>query len=77
MMDELRLFWRYSLACALLSEMLARFCAVPEDTAYSSGLLHDIGRLGLMVTYPSEYSMLLQSCRLKLEAGEPFDLARI
>jgi len=74
MMDELRTFWRYSLACALLSEMLARFCAVPEDSAYSAGLLHDIGRLGLMVTHPSEYSMLLQSAAAKLEAGEPFDL---
>jgi HD-like signal output (HDOD) protein len=54
--------------------MLARFCAVAEDTAYSAGLLHDIGRLGLMVTYPSEYAMLLQTAASKLEAGEPFDL---
>lgn len=74
MMDELRVFWRYSLACALLSEMLARFCSVPEDTAYSAGLLHDIGRLGLMVTYPSEYAMLLQTATATLEAGDPFDL---
>jgi HD-like signal output (HDOD) protein len=74
MMDELRAFWRYSLACALLSEMLARFCAVPEDTAYSAGLLHDIGRLGLMVTHPSEYAMLMETASAKLEAGEPFDL---
>ncbi|MGA3028971.1 MAG: HDOD domain-containing protein [Bryobacteraceae bacterium] len=75
MMDELRVYWRYSLACALLSEMLARFCAVPEDTAYSAGLLHDIGRLGLMVTHPSEYAMLLQTGSAKLAEGEPFDLA--
>jgi HD-like signal output (HDOD) protein len=74
MMDELRAFWRYSLACALLSEMLARFCAVPEDIAYSAGLLHDIGRLGLMVTHPSQYVMLLETASAKLEAGEPFDL---
>jgi HD-like signal output (HDOD) protein len=74
MMDELRVFWRYSLACALLSEMLARFCAVSEDTAYSAGLLHDIGRLGLMVTHPSEYAMLLQTASATLESGEPFDL---
>jgi HD-like signal output (HDOD) protein len=74
MMDELRVYWRYSLACALLSEMLARFCSVPEDIAYSAGLLHDIGRLGLMVTHPSEYSMLLQTASAALEAGEPFDL---
>jgi HD-like signal output (HDOD) protein len=74
MLDELRVFWRYSLACALLSEMLARFCAVPEDAAYCAGLLHDIGRLGLMVTHPSEYAMLIETASAKLEAGEPFDL---
>ncbi len=74
MMDELRVFWRYSLACALVAEMLARFCAVSEDTAYCAGLLHDIGRLGLMVTHPSEYAMLLESASAKLAAGEPFDL---
>ena len=74
MMDELRLFWRYSIACALISEMLARFCRVPEDTAYSAGLLHDIGRLGLMVTWPSEYAVLLQTASAKLQAGEVFDL---
>jgi HD-like signal output (HDOD) protein len=74
MMDELRVFWRYSLACALLSETLARFCSIPEDTAYSSGLLHDIGRLGLMVTHPSEYAMLLQTAAAKLRMGEAFDL---
>ena len=74
MMDELRGLWRCTLACAFLSEMLARFYAVHEDIAYSAGLLHDIGRLGLMVTFPSEYASLLQSAAAKLEANEPFDL---
>jgi HD-like signal output (HDOD) protein len=74
MMDELRVYWRSSLAAALLSEMLARFYAVPEDIAYSAGLLHDIGRLGLMVTHPSEHAMLMATASAKLEAGEPFDL---
>ena len=73
-MDELRVYWRYSMACALLSEMLARYCSLPEDTAYAAGLLHDIGRLGLMVTHSSEYTSLLQNASAKLKRGEPFDL---
>ena len=33
--------------------------ANPEDRAYTAGLLHDIGRLGLFVSYPDTYSALL------------------
>jgi len=73
-MDELRPYWRYSLACALLSEMLARFCAVAQDLAYSAGLLHDIGRLALMATYPAEYAGVIQTANARLAAGEDFDL---
>jgi len=72
--DELRVYWRYSLACALLAETLARPCGIPEDMAYSAGLLHDIGRLGLMVAYPTDYSVMLQAAARKLKAGESFDL---
>jgi len=73
-MDELRPHWRYSLACALLSKMLARCCAVAEDLAYAAGLLHDIGRLALMVTYPAEYAGVIQTANSRLAAGEEFDL---
>jgi HD-like signal output (HDOD) protein len=73
-MDELRVYWRYSLACALLAETLAPPCRIPEDLAYSAGLLHDIGRLGLMVAWPADYSVMLQAAARKLKAGEAFDL---
>ena len=33
--EELRKFWRYSLACAFLSEEMARACSLPEDIAYT------------------------------------------
>jgi putative nucleotidyltransferase with HDIG domain len=55
----LRGCWRHSLACALLSEELATSCSVHLDRAYTAGLLHDIGRLGLLVAYPAEYSNVL------------------
>ncbi len=55
----LRQCWRHSLACALVSEELARASYFEEDRAYTAGLLHDIGLLGLMVNYPDEYSNLI------------------
>jgi len=52
--------WRHSLACAFLSEGLATACSIDRDQAYTAGLVHDIGRLGLLVGYPMEYSRLIE-----------------
>ena len=55
----LRACWQNSLACALLSEKLARACKMDTDFAYVAGLLRDIGRLALLVKYPDSYINLL------------------
>ena len=62
---ELRRCWTHSLATAFLAEELARFTTLRPDQAYTAGLLHDLGRLGLLVAYPQEYADLL-----KQERGE-------
>jgi HD-like signal output (HDOD) protein len=59
--EELARCWRHMLACALLTEELARTCSVFEDRAYTAGLLHDVGRLGLLLAYPDEYATLLRN----------------
>jgi putative nucleotidyltransferase with HDIG domain len=55
----LRSCWNHSLATALLSQELAVACLVPGSVAYTAGLLHDIGRIGLMACYPVEYGNML------------------
>lgn len=74
MMEDLRAYWRYSLACALVAERIAGLEGVAEDTAYAAALLHDIGCLGLMVAHPVDYPRLLQVQSEELQAGMPFDL---
>jgi HD-like signal output (HDOD) protein len=58
--EELARCWRHMLACALLTEELARCCSAFEERAYTAGLLHDVGRLGLLLAYPKEYAELLR-----------------
>jgi HD-like signal output (HDOD) protein len=48
-------------ACALLTEELAWTCMEQQDLAYTAGLLHDIGRLALLVARPEEYAGLLKA----------------
>lgn len=59
--EELSRCWRHMLACALLTDELARSCSALEDRAYTAGLLHDVGRLGLLLAYPAEYAELLRN----------------
>ncbi|HVN04426.1 MAG TPA: HDOD domain-containing protein [Bryobacteraceae bacterium] len=59
--EELGRCWRHMLACAILTEELAHSCSAFEDRAYTAGLLHDVGRLGLLLAYPLEYTELLRN----------------
>jgi putative nucleotidyltransferase with HDIG domain len=56
---SLRAIWRHSLACALIAEQLALPGSMSKDTAYTAGILHDIGRSALAVIRPKEYAALL------------------
>lgn len=56
---SLRAVWRHSLACALIAEQLAGAAAMDKGTAYTSGVMHEIGRFGLAVLRPKEYAVLL------------------
>jgi putative nucleotidyltransferase with HDIG domain len=51
--------WRHNLACALIAEQLAASGSLDKDVAYTSGVMHDIGRLALTSVRPKEYALLL------------------
>jgi len=55
----IRNVWRHNLACAMIAEQLAAAGFMDKDTAYTAGVLHDIGRLALAVIRPAEYAALL------------------
>src|SRR5690242_18267178 len=63
-LDLLRRIWRHSLACGILCEELSRACSTSQrgdDRAYTAGLLHNVGRLGLFVAHPHAYGELLSN----------------
>src|SRR6266566_2109331 len=55
----MQLFWKYNLATAAICEWLAGLLAIQTDAAYTAGLIHDIGRLGILRAYPEEYERML------------------
>ena len=55
----LRKVWIHSLVTALIAEEIARSARRLQDSAYTAGLLHNLGTLGLMAAYPAEYCRLI------------------
>ncbi|TKB23317.1 HDOD domain-containing protein [Desulfopila sp. IMCC35006] len=57
---NINVFWYHSLLCATLARRIAQrigFANIEE--AYLAGLLHDIGRLILVATFPAEHETIL------------------
>ena len=60
---ELRRCWEHSLATAIVADSLApQFDQAPRS-AYTAGLLHDIGSLALLAVYPDRYLEALTFAR--------------
>ena len=58
--ETLRKCWRHTVASAVVCREIARAAGTPPEEAYSLGLLHDIGRLGLLVAWPDDYTRILE-----------------
>jgi len=71
---DLKVFWKHSLMCATMAQLIAKKTSYPSpDEAFLSGLLHDIGKLVLLVNFSKEYSDILKSSKDQSElilAGE-------
>lgn len=64
---EPRIFWRHSLGVASCAATLASHAKLRPETLFLAGLVHDIGRLVLVVTHPEAYAdILLQRARQDL-----------
>lgn len=51
--------WQHSVACAMVCEEFSPIFGFSGDRAYTAGIMHDIGRLGLLKTYPVEMTPIL------------------
>ncbi len=57
---NINVFWYHSLMCATLARRIAQRIGFTNiEEAYLAGLLHDIGRLILIATFPAEHETIL------------------
>lgn len=53
-------FWRHSIGVASCAATLAPHARLRPETLFLAGLLHDIGRLVLVVTHPAAYAEIIR-----------------
>ncbi|MBS0346963.1 MAG: HDOD domain-containing protein [Proteobacteria bacterium] len=56
-------FWRHVLGTAAAAQAIGKRLGRPSEALFIAGLLHDIGRLALVVLYPASYASALASAR--------------
>ena len=57
------LFWRHGLGVAVAARALARKLGRRADELFIAGLLHDIGRLAMVVVAPEDYAEVIATSR--------------
>lgn len=58
---ELRRCWQHTVATAVLADYIAHCCEAFTEIAFTAGVIHDIGRLGLLLIYPREYERIIST----------------
>jgi putative nucleotidyltransferase with HDIG domain len=58
--ETMRRCWQHTVATAVLAEEIAAACDAFLSVAFTAGIMHDIGRLGLLVAYPQEYERVIR-----------------
>ncbi len=59
--ETMRRCWQHTVATAVLAEEIAAACGAFSSVAFTAGIMHDIGRLGLLVAYPEEYERVVRN----------------
>ena len=58
--------WEHSLGCAVTSRLMAKRKGLKDyDDIYAAGLLHDIGKIILLLEFPKEYKEAMNEAELK------------
>ena len=58
---EVRRCWQHSVATAVLADEIALACGAFTDAAFTAGIMHDLGRLGLLAAYPDRYERVIRN----------------
>lgn len=51
-------FWEHAFTCGLAAKIIAEHLRLSPSELFIDGLIHDIGKIAMLLAFPSEYSVL-------------------
>lgn len=54
------LFWEHSFTCGIASKIIAEHLGYSPSEMFIAGLIHDIGKLAMLMTFPQDYMLLFE-----------------
>jgi putative nucleotidyltransferase with HDIG domain len=70
---DINKFWRHSFYCALAAKAIAVDLKIESSELFVAGLVHDIGKLAMYITFPCEFMMqaeIMNPLKIKYTAFE-------
>lgn len=58
--EAIDLFWEHSFTCGLAAKIIGEHLLLSPSELFIAGLIHDIGKLAMLITFPDEYSLLYE-----------------
>lgn len=60
---QIGLFWEHAFTCGLASRIIATQFNMPASEFFIAGLIHDIGKIAMLLAFPNNYDLLHQFSR--------------
>ena len=70
---DINKFWRHSFYCAIAAKTIAVDMKIESSELFVAGLVHDIGKLAMYITFPGEFMMqaeIMNPLKIKYTAFE-------
>ncbi len=55
--ETVNLFWEHSFCCGLVAKIIGKELGVSQSELFVAGLIHDIGKLAMLLTFPNNYPL--------------------
>ncbi len=56
--DSVNLFWQHTFTCGLVAKIIGEELGYSPSELFIAGLIHDIGKLAMLLTFPGDYPLL-------------------
>ncbi|TKB24870.1 HDOD domain-containing protein [Desulfopila sp. IMCC35006] len=60
--NTISLFWEHAFTCGLAAKIIGEQLRLPASELFIAGLIHDIGKLAMLMAFPNKYPILREIC---------------